>query len=61
MFFPRSEDGGPVDWSEARAICASCTVVEPCLTYAVNNLMDDGMWGGMAPHERKRFRWSLQR
>lgn len=47
-------DAGRVD--EALAICARCPVRETCLEYAIENKVEDGVWGGvdMAPLQRQR-------
>ncbi len=40
---------------EARAkdICATCSVKEPCLDYAVSIREPHGIWGGLNESERK--------
>ena len=40
----------------AKAICANCTVVEPCLAYAHDTKQADGVYGGLSPVERRRAR-----
>ena len=50
-FFP--SDGVGVE--EARRICATCPVVEPCLEYALRNRIDHGVWGGASERERRRI------
>jgi WhiB family redox-sensing transcriptional regulator len=54
LFFP--EHGG--DCTEAKAICADCPVSHHCLTYAIANHIDDGIWGGESPKGRRRLRRS---
>lgn len=39
--------------SEARLICASCTVRKECLEFAVINGLQHGMYGGQTPKERR--------
>ena len=39
----------------AKRICASCTVVEPCLNFAVSNDIQFGVYGGLTPAERNRL------
>lgn len=46
--------GEPLD--AVRAVCARCAVREPCLAYAVENMIDHGVWGGTSPQERRRMR-----
>ena len=50
-FFP--SDGVGVD--EARKICATCPVQEPCLEYALANRIEHGVWGGCSERERRRI------
>jgi WhiB family transcriptional regulator, redox-sensing transcriptional regulator len=48
----------PSDWigvQSAQRICADCTVRLPCLTYALANRVDDGVWGGTSERQRKRL------
>lgn len=49
-----------VDWfpastgdQSARAVCARCLVRETCLSYALDNRIDHGTWGGLEPDERR--------
>lgn len=61
VFFPpdRGEEPRPardVDrWSPSRAIaiCHRCPVRLTCLDYALTNRIDDGVWGGHTPKERR--------
>lgn len=50
-FFP--SDGVGVD--QARRICATCPVREPCLEYALVHRIDHGVWGGTSERERRRI------
>lgn len=43
-------------YREARQICAGCPVRVDCLDWAVETNTDYGLWGGLAPHERKKLR-----
>jgi WhiB family redox-sensing transcriptional regulator len=58
IFFPE-RDGKPIIggrriYDKARVICAKCPVRVNCLQYAFHfNMIEFGMWGGLAPHERK--------
>lgn len=47
-FFP--EHGGSV--REAKQICQSCEVKEPCLEAALTNDERFGVWGGLSERER---------
>jgi len=47
-FFPeRGRRAAP-----AKAVCDTCVVRRPCLTYALQNEIVDGIWGGMSAEER---------
>lgn len=48
-FFP--EKGGST--RDAKKICASCTVKETCLEYALANDERTGIWGGLSERERR--------
>ncbi len=52
LFFP--ERGESTD--EAKAVCASCTVREQCLKYALDTGQKHGIWGGTSERERRRIR-----
>ena len=39
----------------AKAICASCSVKEPCLQYALRIREPHGIWGGLNEFERKQL------
>lgn len=59
-FFPPKGDNGLA----AKKICASCPVIYECGEYALNNRMEEGVWGGMSGHElriaRRRRRVQIQ-
>lgn len=46
---------------KAKSLCNSCPVVEQCLTYAVLNKEEFGIWGGKTPHERRILRDRMRR
>jgi WhiB family redox-sensing transcriptional regulator len=48
------ERGG--DTAPAKAICRGCLVWAECATYALERGERHGVWGGMAPLERKQRR-----
>lgn len=39
--------------AEAKAICASCPVLEPCRAYALSQEEIYGVWGGMGEADRR--------
>lgn len=50
------------DWAttiQAKLICQRCPVREQCLRWALENGENHGVWGGMTPEQRKRFRGGL--
>jgi WhiB family redox-sensing transcriptional regulator len=51
-FFP--EKGGST--RDAKKVCASCTVRQECLDYALDNDERFGIWGGLSERERRRLR-----
>ena len=51
VFYPPSDE----EAGEAKAICASCPVREPCLEYALGNREAEGIWGGTTARERRRL------
>ncbi len=40
-------------YSDAKAVCDGCPVVQQCLEFAVSNGVRVGVWGGLTPEERK--------
>lgn len=52
FFFPsRGQDTrGP------KAVCASCSVSQECLAYAIENAEKHGLWAGVAERNRRRLR-----
>lgn len=61
-FFPVGKSGGGATSESdqvirnAKAFCAGCPVREQCLDYALDNNIDDGIWGGATENRRKRIR-----
>lgn len=54
LFFPKrySEDG-LASISDGRIVCASCTVRKECLEFAMDNNINHGLYGGLAPKDRR--------
>ena len=61
VFFPPShferKDEKAEREARAKAICAGCSVRQPCLAYAVKIREPHGIWGGMNEAERRAL-WS---
>lgn len=55
LFFPGSEPT-PGDIAAAKAICATCSVLGECLTYALETNQTEGIWGGETPTGRRKLR-----
>ena len=53
MFFPKFNKGEYAD--AAIEFCSKCLVQNQCLTYAVKNKVEYGIWGGMTPEARKKL------
>ena len=51
VFFP--DRYGKTATAEAVAICATCTVTDDCLTYALDHGIEHGVWGGVTPAARR--------
>jgi WhiB family transcriptional regulator, redox-sensing transcriptional regulator len=49
LFFAR----GLADAKPALKVCARCPVKDPCLTYAIANDIDHGVWGGLTERQRR--------
>ncbi|WP_161965427.1 WhiB family transcriptional regulator [Rhodococcus sp. P1Y] len=55
IFFPPS---GPHQFRlelQARSICAQCTVLNQCRSYAIDRRESHGIWGGLTARERKNL------
>lgn len=54
LFFPVGNHGpAAIQAEEAKRICLRCPSRVPCLKWAVDNSIDDGVWGGTTEHERR--------
>jgi len=42
--------------TEAKAICATCTVIKDCFDYGMDQRMEYGVWGGTTVRDRKKLR-----
>ena len=56
LFFPTGSEGG---WkmviAEAKRICSGCPVVNDCLRFAINENIQDGIFGGLTEEERREL------
>ena len=52
VFFPETEAAADV----AKSVCATCSVRDACLEFALVTRQDDGVWGGLDENERRRVR-----
>ncbi|MDQ1247060.1 MAG: WhiB family transcriptional regulator, redox-sensing transcriptional regulator [Actinomycetota bacterium] len=50
-FFP--DKGGSS--RPAKQICGRCSVRSACLSYALENGIREGIWGGLSPSERRQY------
>lgn len=51
----------PARETQAKALCATCTVRAECLAFALGNDERDGVWGGLTENERRRERDNRRR
>ncbi|ATN94031.1 transcriptional regulator WhiB-like [Mycobacterium phage Kumao] len=60
--FDEDDDGSYPFEAEAKRICGNCPVRNLCLNEAMKSREDYGIWGGLNPKERERYRkmWKLQ-
>ncbi|MHB1507955.1 MAG: WhiB family transcriptional regulator [Acidimicrobiales bacterium] len=63
LFFPSGQIARG-SYGAGKAVCATCTVVSDCLSYAMEGESEitaswPGLWGGLTPTERRSLRRSL--
>jgi WhiB family redox-sensing transcriptional regulator len=57
IFFPFGEEGPALDQiDEAKRICRTCPVQAPCLAWALDHQIIDGIWGRTTAEERHAMR-----
>ncbi len=57
LFFPIGTTGPALlQIEEAKSVCRRCTVVDECLTWALDSGQDAGVWGGLSEDERRAVR-----
>lgn len=62
LFFPVGTTGAALRQAEeAKRLCRSCSARIPCLTWALDNDVTDGVWGGTTEAERRVIRSSPRR
>jgi WhiB family redox-sensing transcriptional regulator len=54
LFFPEKSAGG-ANARMARNICKQCPVRLKCLSYALDNTIEFGIWGGLSRNERREL------
>jgi WhiB family redox-sensing transcriptional regulator len=52
IFYPPPED--EILAEEAKMICNTCPVRQPCLEHALSTREKHGVWGGLTERERRR-------
>jgi WhiB family redox-sensing transcriptional regulator len=53
LFFPIGTTGPALlQIEQAKAVCRSCSVVDDCLSWAMESGQDSGVWGGLSEEER---------
>jgi WhiB family transcriptional regulator, redox-sensing transcriptional regulator len=56
LFFPVTEEGPGADQvARAKSVCARCPVRDRCLSFAIENGLDHGVFGGATATERRRL------
>ena len=53
-FFPENGE----NLRKQRVFCSDCPVRLPCVEYALEHKLSDGVWGGTSPAERDNLRRS---
>lgn len=59
LWFPVGAEGSPGyerTAAPARAVCALCPVRVDCLVWAMTHGIDEGIYGGLGPQERRVLR-----
>ena len=57
LFFPIGTTGpAATQVDAAKVVCQRCSVVEPCLTWALDTGQDAGVWGGTSEDERRALK-----
>lgn len=52
-FFFETEKESPRTFKIARELCGACPIQNVCLSYALDNGEEFGVWGGLSARERR--------
>lgn len=55
FFLPEEDNEQGTNYKVGKQLCAECPIKLECLDYALTQEIKYGLWGGLAPHERKRL------
>jgi WhiB family redox-sensing transcriptional regulator len=55
IFFPEAKDYTKLV-REAKAVCATCPFSKACMLFAIQNDIDNGIWGGATTKERDHIK-----
>lgn len=56
LFWP----GDGVNGVAAKRICMRCELREACAAYAIDNHINEGIWGGTGRADRRRIWWGKE-
>jgi WhiB family redox-sensing transcriptional regulator len=57
LFFPIGTTGpAAYQVEQAKLVCRRCSVVEDCLSWALETAQESGVWGGTSEDERRALR-----
>lgn len=57
LFFPIGTTGpAALQVDQAKAVCRRCSVVDDCLTWALDTGQDAGVWGATSEDERRALK-----
>ena len=57
LFFPVGTTGPAIEQiANAKSVCGTCDVKQPCLEFALSTNQDSGIWGGTSEEERRKLR-----
>ena len=55
IFFPERGGNSKAQVRQAKAICATCPVLDECRQYGLEGREKYGIWGGMTEFERRQY------